>query len=388
MNLMRLLPGHAPTQLLLNVLADLDVPSEILALQHQEVDAAFRATLGSHMTPTAFHHVLQHTWRRQQHEQEQRQLQAGGPSIATPRASEQQQQQLWPAAMPNMPQQQVPDGVLQVSSSPATAGTAGVTHGGGGRSTHHLREQLTGLAQVFGPEVVHTAVCNTPELLDVQPTSLLPNLQWLQQQLQMSPVAAVLLAETAGAVLMLPNSVLEARYSNLCYLLQQLLGWRLRQVHTLLCNAPQLLACDSARLASNWQAVQQLARRRSSWLEELAGASQSLVVTVLSAKQHQLQQLRYAADARELQGYGVVQVLRLDYTDFLHMCPGFRVWRGLVQAEQRRWSLVEEECIVSHDSITAGQPMHQHGKVLAVDGRGQPTLIKMGTLGPYDRLIG
>lgn len=187
---------------------------------------------------------------------------------------------------------------------------------------------------------------------------------------------------------MLPNSVLEARYSNLCYLLQQLLGWRLRQVHTLLCNAPQLLACDSARLASNWQAVQQLARRRSSWLEELAGASQSLVVTVLSAKQHQLQQLRYAADARELQGYGVVQVLRLDYTDFLHMCPGFRVWRGLVQAEQRRWSLVEEECIVSHDSITAGQPMHQHGKVLAVDGRGQPTLIKMGTLGPYDRLIG
>jgi hypothetical protein len=206
----------------------------------------------------------------------------------------------------------------------------------------------------------------------------------------LSPVAALLLADTAADVLVLPNSVLEARYSNLCYLLLQLLGWRLRQVHTLLCNAPGLLRVDSARLAANWQLVQQLARRRSVWLEELAGGSQGLVVAVLGAEQRQLQQLRYAAETRELQGLGLAQVLRKEYVDFVFACPGFRAWRGLVPAEKQRWSLVEiGRCIVAageHHPVK-GLPQ-QRGRVLAVDSKNQPVLIQLGELGPSDRLTG
>ena len=254
-----------------------------------------------------------------------------------------------------------------------------------------MLEQLIALTEVLGPEVVHAAVCSHPQLLGAQPSQVLANLQWLQQELRLSPVAALLLAETAADVLMLPSSVLEARYSNLCYLLLQLLGWRVRQVHTLLCNAPQLLGLDSARLASNWQLVQQLARRRSLWLEELAGASQGLVAAVLGAEQRQLQQLRYAAEARELQGLGLVQVLRKEYVDFLFACPGFRVWRGLVPAEKQRWSLVAvERCrVVVPDEVTPGlQQQQQAGRVVAVDRRGQPVLIQLpGELGPSDRLV-
>jgi hypothetical protein len=241
---------------------------------------------------------------------------------------------------------------------------------------------------VFGPEVVHAAVDSTPGLLDADPASVLANLRWLQQQLHLSPVAAVLMAEPAGHVLLLSSSVLDARYSNICYLLLQLLGWRLSQAHTLLCNAPQLLGIESARLASNWQLVQQLARLRSVWLEELANATPNLVIAVLSAEQRQLQQLRYAAEARELQGLRLVQVLRKEYVDFVYACPGFRVWRSLVPGERRRWSVVEAGCIVVPDSVLGAGDRHCVGEVLAADNRGQPVLIQVGDLSPSDRLVG
>jgi hypothetical protein len=349
--LLQLLPGSPPTQLLLDTLADLDLPPEILALQHQEADAAFRACLGAHVTPAALHHVLQ-GWRRQ-HQQEQ-------PHTEEP---QQQQQQHWPAAGGQLGPQQ-----HQQQSQSA-------------RQDRQLRppltQQVAAMAELLGPEVAYAALQHTPELLDADPARILANLRWLQQQLQLSPVAALLLAQTAGSVLLLPSRVLEARYSNLCYLLLQLLGWKLRQAHTLLCNAPQLLGSESATLASNWQLVQQLARRRSGWLEELAGGSQGLVAAVLGAEQRALQQLRYAAEARELQGCGLVRVLRMPYVDLLHACPGFRVWRSAVPAEKQRWSLVEAgRCVVGPDG---GQPRRQHlgGKVLAVDRRGSPVLIQL-----------
>lgn len=358
--LLQLLPGFPPTQLLLDTLADLDLPPEILALQHQEADAAFRACLGAHVTPAALHYMLQ-GWRRQRQEQphtdklqQQQQQQAQG-----------QQQQQWPAAGGQLgPQQQSQQQQLARQAR---------------QPRPPLTQQVAALAELLGPEVAYAAMHDTPELLDAQPARLLANLRWLQQQLQLSPVAALLLAQTAGGVLLLPSRVLEARYSNLCYLLLQLLGWKLRQAHTLLCNAPQLLGWESAVLANNWQLVQQLARRRSGWLEELAGGSQGVVAAVLGAEQRALQQLRYAAEARELRGCGLVRVLRMQYVDFLHACPGFRVWRSAVPAEKQRWSLVEAgRCVVSVGP-DAGQPRRQHmgGKVLAVDRKGSPVLIQL-----------
>lgn len=347
--LLMLLPGHPPTQLLLNTLADLDLPSEILALQHQEADAAFKDSLGAHVTPNALHNILQR-WRQQQ-------------------------------------QQQQPEaGAL---GSAAASAVAGQSRSAAMSARQPLRQQLLELAEVLGPEVVCAAVEQAPALLSADPAAVMANLQWLQQQLQLSPVAALLLAEAAGEVLLLPRSMLEARYSNLCYLLQQLLGWRLQQVHTLLCNAPQLLSYESARLSSNWQLVQQLARRRSLWLEEVvAGTSQSLVVAILSAEYRQLQQLRYAAEAREMQGKALVQVLKKDYVSFVLACPGFRVWRGLAPADRQRWSLVEDgSCLVVAASLsTSSQTQGGGGRVVAADARGQPILIQLGDLSPSDRL--
>lgn len=382
--LQQLLPGGPPTQLLLDTLADLDLPPEILALQHQEADAVFQEALGAHVTPAVLHHLLK-PWRNQQQEMQhimpgqQQGTQKGQGQLGDSNVQHWQ----WPAGQEVMQHQQW---------SPAPVRTAAAERGAVAATTTlgRLRQQLTALSDVLGPEVVHAAVCSHPELLDAQASQVLTNLQWFQHQLRLSPVAALLLADTAADVLVLPNSVLEARYSNLCYLLLQLLGWRLRQVHTLLCNAPGLLRVDSARLAANWQLVQQLARRRSVWLEELAGGSQGLVVAVLGAEQHQLQQLRYAAETRELQGLGLAQVLRKEYVDFVFACPGFRAWRGLVPAEKQRWSLVEiGRCIVAageHHPVK-GLPQ-QRGRVLAVDSKNQPVLIQLGELGPSDRLTG
>lgn len=251
-----------------------------------------------------------------------------------------------------------------------------------------LLEQLTLLAEVLGPEVVHAAVSKCPQLLDAEPARILANLQWLQQQLKLSPVAVLLLAQKAGAVLLLPSSVLRARYSNLCYLLLQLLGWKLPQVHTLLCSAPQLLSVESASLAHNWQFVQGLARRRSMWLEELVASDQALVIAVLGAGHQQLQQLRYAAEARELQGQRLVYVLRKPYVDFVFACPGFRVWRGLMPAEKQKWSLVDSGCIVVPEVHGSSKQPQQQGTVLAVDTKGKPVLIQKGALGPSHRLVG
>lgn len=392
--LLQLLPSTPPTQLLLDSLADLDLPPEIVALQHQEADAVFRSSLGAHVTPKAFHHILQR-WR-QQHQGQWQQPSGQLDGTSNPgKLPASVQQWHWPVGQsdtagvtPQRQQQQQLQEQQYSQAAPVEQAAAEADPGPTLQQLGPLLEQLAALTEVLGPEVVHAAVGSTPELLDADPAGVLANLQWLQQQLRLSPVAAVLMAETAGHVLLLPSSVLEARYSNVCYLLLQLLGWKLRQAHTLLCNAPQLLGFESARLASNWQLVQQLARSRSAWLEELANASPSLVVAVLSAEQRQLQQLRYAAEARELQGLGLAQVLRKEYVDFVHACPGFRVWRCLVPAERHRWSVVEAGCIVVPDPVLGAQDRRHLGKVLAADKRGQPVLVQVGDFSPSDRLLG
>lgn len=382
--LLQLLPGAPPTQLLLDTLADLDLPPEILALQHQEVDAAFRDCLGTHVTPKAFRHLLQR-WRAREEEQQQ-QDEAGSAGVPVPAQEEQQQQREWPASRRQQHQQ------MAGEAETITAGAPQQQQQQPSNIPRPLQQQLVDLAEVLGPEVVHAAVANHPQLLDATPAAVLGNVRWLQQQLSLSPVAAVLLAETAGNVLLLPRRVLEARYNNLCYLLLQLMGWRLRHVHTLLCNAPQLLGFESAQLASSWQLVQQLARMRGAWLEEVAAGSQSLMVAVLCAEQRQLQQLRYAAEARELLGLGLVQVLRKEYVDFLFACPGFRVWRGL--GGVGRWSLVDSGCIVvpgGGDAAAAAGGLPQGSKVLAKGKRGEPVLVYMGEAalgGPGERLVG
>jgi hypothetical protein len=376
--LVQLLPGVPPTQLLLDTAADLDAPPEILALQHQEADAAFLASIGAHVTPAALHHVMQR-WRQQQHEQ----WQLGIQDDAAADAGAAQQWQ-WPAALTAARQHGEPGGS---AAAPPAAGDGGA-HAAGTMRTRPLLEQLMLLSEVLGPEVVHAAVSKCPQLLDAEPAGILANLQWLQRELRLSPVAALLLAQKAGKALLLPSSILKARYSNLCYVLLQLLGWKLRQVHTLLCSAPQLLSAESASLAHNWQFVQGLARRRSMWLEELAAADQALIIAVLGASHRQLQQLQYAAEARELQGQRLVHVLSKPYVDFVFACPGFRVWRGLMPAEKQRWSLVESGCIVQPEVHGSNKQPQQQGTVLAVDTKGKPVLIQVGALGPSDRLVG
>jgi hypothetical protein len=372
-------PHHQPTALLLNTLRDLDLPPEILAVQQQELDAAFMAALSCRVRPAMFHHLTQR-WRRQQ------------------RGSSDQQQQQPGDARPTL----------------FGAGTAGpLVSSSGGRPSPaagepaHLGAQLQSLRDLLGPELAAAALDATPSLLDAPPSQLAGNLWWLQTTLALTPAAALLLAEAAGGLLLLPLPVLQARHSNIVYLLQQLLGWRLRAAHSLLCNHPRLLLLPSARLAARWQRAQQLARRRGAWLRELAGGEAGMVAAVLGARPRQLQQLRYAADAQELRGWGLGQVLRLPYVDLLRLCPGFTVWRGLAPAEQPpRCSLVEEEeekegeeaedggaaggsvCRVVAGAAggAAGRP--PRGRVLAADARGQPVLIQLReTLGPHDRLV-
>jgi hypothetical protein len=124
------------------------------------------------------------------------------------------------------------------------------------------------------------------------------------------------------------------------------------------------------------------------WLEELAAPDQALMIAVLGAGHQQLQQLRHAAEARELQGHRLVHVLKKPYVDFVFSCPGFRVWRALVPAEKQRWSLVDSGCIVSADFHGSSKQHRQQGTVLTVDTKGKPVLIQVGSLGASDRLIG
>lgn len=303
-----------------------------------------------------------------------------------------------------------------------------------------ITEQLEVLKQLMGAELAHAAVSNTPQLLDAPAAHVHASLQWLQHQLRLSPVAALLLAEQQGQVLLYPVARLEQNYSNICYLLQQLVGWRLQQVHSLLCNAPELLIRNSQQLATNWQQVQQLSRKRLSWMKELAAAEGPLLTVVLSCNRRQLLMLQYTADSGELKGRGLLQILRMEYADFVKLCPGFRTWRSLAPG---RWRIVEvwggatssrddvnnavklsasrgsllgpmnavaaangatdKEPIA--ERVTAGSSNSSKGgssssssriasslemkpvrKVLAVDKFNRPVLMQVGELGPYDRL--
>lgn len=381
--MLQLLPRGStpdPTQLALDTAADLDLPPEVIALQYQELGSLFQACLGTWVTQKPFHYLVQRLRRRPQQQYHQ------------------QQPPLQDSAFKQ---------VLETS--------VGVS------------DQLNSLKQLLGPELTHSAVQHTPELLDTPVAQVQASLQWLQHQLQLSPVAAMLLAEQQGQLLQQPTAVLEQKYSNICYLLQQLVGWRLQQVHSLLYNSPEQLIKDSQRLASNWQRVQRISKKRLAWMKELAAAEGPLVTAILSCNRRQMLMLQYAVETGDLKGKGLLQALRMDYADFVRICPEFRLWRSTAPG---RWKIVEtigsargtnssaEQSTTamnlpgvagSSGSAAASQQvdtaytaedrgassrnkqadaaaMKPYRKVLAVDKLNRPVLVQLGELGPYDRL--
>eukprot|EP00878_Enallax_costatus_P012149 GHUV01012686.1.p1 GENE.GHUV01012686.1~~GHUV01012686.1.p1 ORF type:complete len:554 (+),score=180.02 GHUV01012686.1:1134-2795(+) len=386
--LLQLIPrssAPSPTQLVLDTAADLDLPAEIVALQYQELGSLFKACLGTWITQRPFHHLVQRLRRRSQWQPQQ------------------QQQQ---------PQQQQQQPVFDSPFKQVLDASAGVS------------EQLSALKQLLGPELTHSAVLHTPELLDAPVAQVQASLQWLQHQLRLSPVAAMLLAEQHGQVLQQPVARLEQNYSNLCYLLQQLVGWRWQQVHSMLYNTPVLLVKDSQLLASNWQSVQRISKKRLPWMKELAAAEAPLLTSILNCNRRQMLMLQYAAETGDLKSKGLLQILRMEYADFMRICAGFRTWRSMGPG---RWRIVEasssagtsggnseqrndsnnlpevtqsaERAAVSQQrhadeqvhAISSNQEgaaavMKPYRKVLAVDRLNRPILVQVGELGPYDRL--
>lgn len=389
--LLQLLPRtpYTPTQLLHDTAADLDLPPEVVALQHQELDMLFQTALGSKITCKPFHHLMDRLRRHLAASDQGNQ----GVQQSSEQLTPQQEQLVSGSAFQH---------VLQTS--------AGVS------------QQLRALRQLLGPEVAHAAVQTTPQLLEVPPAAVQASLQWLQQQLGLSPVAAMLLAEQQGGVLLLSTPRLEQNYSNLCYLLQQLVGWRLRQVHSMLYNAPDLLTSDSQQLARNWQQIQRLSRRRQRWLRELAAAEAPLLSAVLSCQRRQLLMLQYTAEAGALKDKSLMQMLRMDYVDFVRACPSYRTWRSMapgrwrfvatsgglrgpsrIQASSSEsssgWqgdktqsigaSIPAEQTLDAASNSHGSQgytPLKSPQKVLAVDSLQRPVLVQVGSLRPPDRL--
>jgi len=184
-------------------------------------------------------------------------------------------------------------------------------------------------------------------------------------------------------------------------------------VHSLVCNAPQLLAADSKVLAGAWQRAQQCARRRLAWTEELAAAGPTLVTCVLDCRQHQLMMLQYAAETGDLRSKSMLHILAdMSYVDFLGVCPGFRAWRSIAPGRWRsvaagaggtgsldgaRSAVSSFQPQVSHSRPAANESVHQqqqqqqqqqqHGLILAADALNQPVLVRIGALNAYDRLF-
>jgi hypothetical protein len=357
--LLQLLPAANPSQLLLDTAADLDLAPEVLALQYQELDMAFQASLGSHITAKPLHHLLQRLRRS---------------------TSSSQQHEGSRSAFQQM---------LQTSAG--------------------LTEQLQGLAGLLGPELTHAALQETPELLDASLDQAQLNLIWLQRQLGLSPVAAMLLAGSCGQLLLLPPEQLAAHYAGLRHLLQQLLGWRQQQLHSTLCNVPQLLMMQPQQCAGAWQRIQQLARRRLAWLKELSAAEAPLVTSVLCAQRMQLAMLQYAAETGDLGRRDLAEVLRIPYVEFVTACPGFRTWRAMAPgrwrfeaaaATSRERNRADDAdsgsgaaaaadagqgADVNRTSANSGDLLQR--RVLAEDASGRPVLVAVGgPLGPFDRL--
>jgi hypothetical protein len=360
--LLQLLPAANPSQLLLDTAADLDLAPEVLALQYQELDMAFQASLGSHITAKPLHHLLQR-------------LRSTTASSQQHKGSRSAFQQM-----------------LQTSAG--------------------LTEQLQGLAGLLGPELAHAALQETPELLDGSLDQAQVNLRWLQRQLGLSPVAALLLAGSCGQLLLLPQEQLAAHYAGLRHLLQQLLGWRQQQLHSALCNVPQLLVLQPQQCAGAWQRIQQLARRRLAWLKQLSAAEAPLVTGVLCAQRMQLAMLQYAADTGYLGSMELSEVLRMPYVEFVTACPGFRTWRAMAPG---RWRFeaagaasmgmsaagdADSDSVaaaaaadddegqrngVKRTSASSGKVLHR--RVVAEDANGRPVLVAVGgPLGAFDRL--
>eukprot|EP00879_Flechtneria_rotunda_P010232 GHRR01010698.1.p1 GENE.GHRR01010698.1~~GHRR01010698.1.p1 ORF type:complete len:542 (+),score=183.51 GHRR01010698.1:54-1679(+) len=385
--LVRLLPNSNPTQLVLNTVADLDLPAEVIALQYQELNSLFLNVLGSHLTAKPFSHLLQRLRQCQQ-----QQTVARHPAV-------QPQGQL----VRHIPIKAVPiTDALQQHHTPAVHDSSFKQLM---ETSAGVADQLAALQDLLGPELAHAAVQTTPQLLDTPIQQVRCNLQWLQAQLRLSPVAAMLLAEQHGKVLIEPPTLLEYNYRNLCYLLQQLLGWRLQEVHTLLYNEAQLLQMDSQQLAGRWQRVQKASRKRIAWMQELAKASASLVAAVLTCQPWQLSILQFVADTNDLKGKSLQQVFNMGYVDFVTSCPGFRSWRAMAPG---RWKIVDSKNsrvrlidgtqlgsdMSAADSLGGSMSVQDWAldaprlkkKVLAVDELDRPILMQVGQRGPYDRL--
>lgn len=395
--LLQLVPKVHPTKIVMDTMADLQhVPVEVVALQYQEFDLLFNSTLGTHISGAPFHYLMQQQQQQQQHHQAGQELQIEAAAVANQTAV----QTRLLAGLPAVnfgPQEQQEWTIQQMHAQDGIA------------------KQLLLLKQLLGAELAHAAVHNTPNLLAAPIQQIETNLQWLQWQLRLSPVAAMLLAQQHGSVLLLPPTQLQSNYSNLCYLLQQLLGWRIQQVHTLLYNSPQLLTASSKTLASNWQTAQWCCRRRSAWARELAAASPTLVTDVLTGQQHQLLMLQYAADTGDLRRHSMIHILHdTPYVDFVVKCPGFRLWRAMglgrwrlefgaaqtaATAFGRTGGIGSNGDVLSGDAQSAVDvSSHIHpgadagmepprDSVLARDALNRPVLVQVGQLGPNDRLF-
>ncbi|GBF89831.1 hypothetical protein Rsub_02535 [Raphidocelis subcapitata] len=318
--LIRLLPDHPPTPLLLAALSELPHrPPEALALAVSSLAPAARAALGSA---------------------------AAGPLLAALLAA-------------------------------ADGG------GGAGGSPDDARARLGGIAAVLGPELAHGALAAAPQLISVPPSDLAARVAALGALLQRPPVEAALLAARHGALLAAPPARVEAAGEQLVGGLAKWLGWpRQRALHFLAWNPGVLTAAVLAGpeggggklpavelMGSGWAAVAKAAKRRPRWRGSLGRRRYPLVAAALcgpdggaaaataaaaadaclggggggggggaaleaaaleawaDAQQQRLQRLRYCAETGDLPKMGLRRLLLLSGVEFATKCPRYRAWR-------------------------------------------------------------
>ncbi|KIZ06474.1 hypothetical protein MNEG_1474 [Monoraphidium neglectum] len=194
--LLRLLPGHPPTQLLLAALSELPRrPPEALALAISSLGPAVRRALGGALT---------------------------GPLL-----SELLLLQLGPGAGGG-------DGgggeaIMSAGAAAWSTGDGDASDWGGlsgGVSHEWVEERLSAAAALLGPELAHAALCAAPALVRVRQGELAPRLAEVADVLQLPPLDAALIAGRHPRLLAAPPARVRAASGALAGALRERLGWR------------------------------------------------------------------------------------------------------------------------------------------------------------------